>query len=264
MQMMNQNYKQPNNTNSNLEDRISFEEIIDTILQCMNITISYSPTNRVALYVFDEENVDRVFPITDEDELNMRMLNFRKIKLKIHNSILNFLDKKTFSVEKTSKFALALSKILCYINKFQSENANEEYNKRILILQTSHFPEREFTNVMNCVHVCKNRNIVIDAIYLGKDPDNPDKGLDYLKQACKNTDGLYSTFNYLATNKDNNKNFLQLFLHSYNLGIENRKHFKVPGLTKTNYTACCFCCQKNVDIAWICSVCLAIYCNTEF
>ena len=90
MQNMNQNYNHTNTANFNIEDRISFEEIIDTILQCMNITISYCPTNRVALYVFDEEKVERLFPVADEDEHDMRMLSFRKIKMKIHNSIMNF------------------------------------------------------------------------------------------------------------------------------------------------------------------------------
>lgn len=187
----------------------------------------------MALYVYDEATVKRIFPESEDDELAMRMLNFKKIRTKVHNSIFGFLGQKIFSSDKTSKFVPAFSKILCYLNKFGIGHPEQEYNYRILMLQNSDLPETEFSNIMNCVHVCMNRNIIIDAISFteqttGANPGPNRKGIDYLKQACKNTKGLFNTFDHIPNAQTSNKNFIQLFLHCYNMNKENRDHFKMP------------------------------------
>lgn len=56
---------------------------------------------------------------------------------------------------------------------------------------------------------------------------------------------------------------MQLFLQAYNLNNKSRKHFKMPYLRSTNYATLCNCHKKKIDIGWICSVCLAIYCQDQ-
>lgn len=124
--------KARNPNNNNLQDlMISFEEIIDTILQSMNISIAQNPLNIVAFYIYDENDVKRIFPESDEDELNMKMLDFKKIRQKIHNSLSQFIQDKQFSTDPVSKFVSALSQTLCYINKLTVQNKEVQYSNRL-------------------------------------------------------------------------------------------------------------------------------------
>lgn len=110
-------------------------------------------------------------------------------------------------------------------------------------------PKSKFKELMSCVFVCQSRGFVIDALVLN------DKEQDFLLQATAKTRGLY--FNC----KKPSLGMLQYFLQGLNIAVDQRRQFKMPSLTEIPYNSSCDCHNETVDLAYVCSNCLSIFCT---
>jgi transcription initiation factor TFIIH subunit 3 len=120
----------------------------------------------------------------------------------------------------------------------------------MLLIFNSEIPKSKFKELMSCVFVCQSRNYILDALILNN------KKHDYLLQATTKTKGLYFPC-VLPT-----RGTIQYFMQVFNISVDQRDNFKMPYLTNTPYNASCECHNHKVDLAWICSKCLGIYCKT--
>ncbi|CXI66356.1 RNA polymerase II transcription factor B subunit 4, putative [Plasmodium berghei] len=180
-----------------------------------------------------------------------------------YEKLINFIkdnnnNSKTYEmVESTLSSALAIA--LCYNNRIC--NLYENINSRIFLLDISksHFYTNQYTQLMNIAYNAKRNNIIIDVFSLNHKTQ-------ILEQICNITNGLYIDNSiFLSINcADNVEDILtQTIMFWFLPSTHSRKYFSNTYLNEDTNIAVCTCHNKQIDIAYICSCCLAIYCSEK-
>ncbi|VDC01666.1 unnamed protein product [Peniophora sp. CBMAI 1063] len=151
----------------------------------------------------------------------------------------------------------ALTKALCHINRISQhadkpgtnpEDPDSLPEPRILILSVSPDLSASYIPVMNSIFSAQKMKVVIDVCkVLG--PDTV-----FLQQVAHLTGGSYI---YL----EHRNALLQYLIMSFLPPPSMRQYIAVPKQDKVDFRAACFCHKTIVEIAFICSVCLSIFCR---
>ena len=104
--------------------------------------------------------------------------------------------------------------------------------------------------MMNCIFAAKPPNIVIDSLLLSPFDST------LLQQASYLTSGIYN-----QPCAPSSSSLLQYMLMLYLPSTKARDTLCLPHQNIVDFKASCFCCNKKVDMAYICSVCLSIFCK---
>ena len=105
-----------------------------------------------------------------------------------------------------------------------------------------------YMSYMNVFFTAQKLNILIDACMLDRD-----SGL--LQQGADMTNGKYIRVNKLDS-------LLQFLLWTFLPDTSlHGGQLSLPTATKVVYRAACFCHRQLVDIGFVCSVCLSIFCK---
>ncbi|ORY38671.1 transcription factor Tfb4 [Rhizoclosmatium globosum] len=151
---------------------------------------------------------------------------------------------------KQSCLAGALSLSLSFINRVKRQHTDpaSTIQARILTLSVSPDSPSEYIPIMNCIFAAKKDNVIIDVCrLLGNDSV-------FLSQTASSTDGIFVKVSDVD-------NLITVLLHSFLPEPSIRKTLCLPGGTLTNYSASCFCHKQPCSIAYVCSVCLSIFCS---
>lgn len=139
------------------------------------------------------------------------------------------------------------------------------FKSRILILSVTQDASTQYIPMMNCIFAAQKKGITIDVCKLfGKDTV-------FLQQASYLTSGTYFR---LADDEDQSKSdtasatdmrssLVQTLLTTYLPSRSMRGVMNLPSLEKIDFRAACFCHRKIVDIGYICSVCLSLFCSPK-
>ncbi|XP_027593398.1 general transcription factor IIH subunit 3 isoform X2 [Pipra filicauda] len=142
----------------------------------------------------------------------------------------------------------SLAKALCYINKMSKEvKANQEMKSRILVIKAAEDSTLQYMNFMNVIFAAQKQSILVDACVL-----DSDSGL--LQQACDITGGIYLKVPHMPS-------LLQYLLWVFLPDQEQRSQLVLPPPVHVDYRAACFCHRNLIEIGYVCSVCLSIFCN---
>ncbi|XP_077509740.1 transcription factor B4 [Amblyomma americanum] len=140
-----------------------------------------------------------------------------------------------------------LSLALCYISRVEKETAGQKkIASRILVLSASGESASQYLNFMNVFFTAQKKNIIIDACVLEKD-----SGL--LQQGCDITGGKYMKV-------PNHTGLLQYLLWLFLPDKASRDYLVFPPPVHVDYRAACFCHRNLIEIGYVCSVCLSIFC----
>lgn len=150
----------------------------------------------------------------------------------------------------------ALTKALCYINRITHvpagatapEDPATQASPRILILSVSPDLSSSYIPIMNCIFSAQKLKITIDVCKLFG-PETV-----FLQQAAHLTGGSYI---YL----ERRDALLQYLIMSFLPPPAVRAVLAVPTQDKIDFRAACFCHKNIVDIGFVCSVCLSIFCS---
>ncbi|KZV73261.1 transcription factor Tfb4 [Peniophora sp. CONT] len=151
----------------------------------------------------------------------------------------------------------ALTKALCHINRIlhhpHKAGANPEDpdsipEPRILVLSVSPDLSASYIPIMNSIFSAQKMAIVIDVCKIFG-PDTV-----FLQQVAHLTGGSYI---YL----EHRNALLQHLIMSFLPPPSMREFIAVPKQDKVDFRAACFCHKTIVEIAFICSVCLSIFCK---
>ncbi|XP_044131624.1 general transcription factor IIH subunit 3 isoform X2 [Bufo gargarizans] len=123
----------------------------------------------------------------------------------------------------------------------------EEVKSRILVIKAAEDSAIQYMNFMNVIFAAQKQNILIDACVL-----DTDSGL--LQQACDITGGLYLKIPQVSS-------LLQYLLWVFLPGPDQRSQLNLPPPVHVDYRAACFCHRNMIEIGYVCSVCLSIFCN---
>ncbi|KAI0785632.1 transcription factor Tfb4-domain-containing protein [Abortiporus biennis] len=212
----------------------------------VNITASSSETEAPA-----DANTYRPFKILDST---------------IATSISQQLDELSeMNEEAPVSLVSALTKSLCYINR-NSNSSSESLSKtktkleelgveaeamldpRVLIISVSPDQSAAYISMMNSIFSAQKLKVTIDVCKL-YGPDSV-----FLQQAAHLTGGSYI---YL----ERPDALLQYLTMSFLPPPSLRTLISVPTQDKIDFRAACFCHKQIVDIGFVCSVCLSIFCK---
>ncbi|KAJ3910328.1 transcription factor Tfb4-domain-containing protein [Lentinula edodes] len=179
----------------------------------------------------------------------------------MHNIVqqLNALD-QGLDEEAPSALVGALTKALCFINRLTLEfntstaNATEGLepltlsDPRILVLSVSPDQTTSYIPVMNSIFSAQKLKVTIDACQI-YGPETV-----FLQQAAHLTGGSYI---YL----ERRDALLQYLTMAFLPPPSIRQTISVPTQDKIDFRAACFCHKNIVDVGFVCSVCLSIFCQ---
>lgn len=143
----------------------------------------------------------------------------------------------------------SLSLALCYIQRvFRSGPLHPQ--PRILCLHGSPDGPEQYVAIMNAIFSAQRSMVPIDSCVIGGQHSA------FLQQASYITEGVYlkppqldGLFQYLCT-------VFATDLHS-------RTFLQLPKPVGVDFRASCFCHKNTIDMGYICSVCLSIFCKNH-
>lgn len=120
-------------------------------------------------------------------------------------------------------------------------------HSRILVLTGSNECASQYMTFMNVFFTAQKLGIVIDTCAL-------DKTLSLLQQGCDITSGQFLKVTQL-------EGLLQYLLWVFLPAPQMRHKLVLPPPPKVDYRASCFCHRELIDIGYVCSVCLSVFCK---
>lgn len=166
----------------------------------------------------------------------------------IRNGILDLIQSSQIIAERDCLLAGALGMALCKINN------SKKLPSRILIVSCSihvgSYPT-QYMNLMNSFFAAQKMNVPIDGCVFMKEEA---KRGSILEQGCDLTGGHYLNIPDVSGNLEY---LLWIFLPSTSV----RDTLLLPERRKATHRAACFCHRNIIDIGYVCSVCLSIFCT---
>lgn len=125
--------------------------------------------------------------------------------------------------------------------------AGVKMQSRIVVLTGSNECASQYMTYMNVFFTAQKLGIVIDTCAL-------DKTLNLLQQGCDITSGQFLKVTLLD-------GLLQYLLWVFLPPPQMRHKLVLPPPPKVDYRASCFCHRELIDIGYVCSVCLSVFCK---
>ncbi|PNS14739.1 hypothetical protein CAC42_1761 [Sphaceloma murrayae] len=148
-----------------------------------------------------------------------------------------------------------------------SGTVTQGLTSRILILSVSGDLSSQYIPMMNAIFAAQRMHCPIDILKLAGDTV-------FLQQAADATGGIYlnlatpqasilaSNGNAAASPRSRAAGLLQYLLQAFLPDPSARQHLYLPGQTNAvDFRAACFCHRRIVDIGFVCSICLSIFCE---
>ncbi|KAL4784947.1 TFIIH subunit Tfb4/p34 [Aspergillus varians] len=130
-----------------------------------------------------------------------------------------------------------------------TDGAAEGLQSRILIISVSSATgsAHQYIPIMNGIFACQRLRIPIDVCKLSGDAV-------FLQQASDATKGIYMSLSAPL-------GLLQYLMMAFLPDQRSRKHLILPTRVDVDFRAACFCHRRVVDIGFVCSICLSIFCE---
>jgi transcription initiation factor TFIIH subunit 3 len=197
--------------------------------------------------------------------------------------LLSSTDPTTISPTTSTMIAGALTLALSYINRQNSafaessggatkkadsappnasSRAADANNKnllhsRILLISVSpsHDLAHQYIPIMNAIFACQRLSIPIDICQIPT-PNAPSVSTVFLQQASDATKGIY-----IPLSKATSRGLLQFLMMAFLPTQSSRIHLVLPTRIDVDFRAACFCHRNVVDVGFVCSICLSIFCR---
>ncbi|EFX81722.1 hypothetical protein DAPPUDRAFT_224195 [Daphnia pulex] len=242
--------------------------IFDALIGFGNAHLMQGSHNKLAVIACNSKSTKFLYPSENGDSKSYHNRPgqydmFAKVDSDIRHGLSELILKDSIDHDSTTSDSLlggAMARALCHIHKIQRElSLSHQLKPRILVVSGSSDSALQYMTFMNVFFTAQKENVVIDCCMM-----DSDSGL--LQQGCDITGGQYLRIPTVV-------GLLEYLLWVFLPGPSCRSKIVLPPPTKVDYRAACFCHHKLVDIGWVCSVCLSIFCkfsiicttcNTEF
>ncbi|KAK9732256.1 Transcription factor Tfb4 [Popillia japonica] len=173
---------------------------------------------------------------------------FTLVEKTVKQNLMKILTTETSTVYTESLLAGTIAMALCYIARIlRTKTPGLKINSRILTVTGSGDSASQYMNYMNVFFTAQKQNVVIDVCAL-------DQHLSLLQQGCDITNGLYLRIPQI-------QGLLQYLLWVFLPEPPVRQKLVLPPPVKVDYRAACFCHRELIDVGYVCSVCLSIFCK---
>jgi transcription initiation factor TFIIH subunit 3 len=134
---------------------------------------------------------------------------------------------------------------------------------RILLLSISPSTDiaHQYIPIMNCIFACQRLSIPVDICQIPL-PNTSATSTVFLQQAADATKGIYIPLRFESSDsKTTSLTLLQYLLTAFLPSPQSsRLHLILPTSISVDFRAACFCHRNVVDIGFVCSICLSIFC----
>ncbi|XP_018303227.1 general transcription factor IIH subunit 3 [Mycetomoellerius zeteki] len=233
---------------------------IKILSQCLDSTIVFanahlmqSSNNELAIMSCHSHGASFLYPY--ENAIEIRQIDgqyekFTMVERTVRQQLQQVINEISMGVPLNTESLIsgALSMALCYIARLEREKvAGQKLHPRILVITASNDSATQYMNYMNIFFTAQRMNVILDVCSL-------DQELTLLQQGCDITGGNYLKVPQLA-------GLLQYLLWVFLPDPSVRSKLVLPPPVKVDYRAACFCHQELIDIGYVCSICLSIFCK---
>ncbi|KAG4415160.1 hypothetical protein IFR04_011703 [Cadophora malorum] len=264
-----------------LKTTLPLSKAISNLLVFINAHMAFNNANQVAVVASHSHRAAWLYPappstsedveMTDRTASNLDNANKYRPFALIEDTLLTSLRELIASTTEsdvrtttTTQMAGALTLALSYINKastaysgistddkpvaVNAETADAVgLQSRILVVSVSGDLAHQYIPIMNTTFAAQRLRIPIDILKLAGDTV-------FLQQASDTTKGVYMMLR-------NPEGLLQYLMMAFLPDQMARKHLVAPTQEVVDFRAACFCHRRVVDVGFVCSICLSIFCS---
>lgn len=236
-----------------------FRENIHALSHCLDSVIAFANThlmqksqNQLAIMSCHPQKSEFIYPGPGKP-LDVRQVDgqyeaFTLVEKTVKRNLAKLLIDESPSLNNESLLAGAIAMALCYIMRLDRlKSPGTKFNARILVVTGSSDSASQYMNYMNVFFTAQKQNVVLDVCAL-------DQHMSLLQQGCDITGGLYLKIPQL-------QGLLQYLLWVFLPEPPIREKLVLPPPVRVDYRAACFCHRELIDIGYVCSVCLSIFCK---
>ncbi|GIY75443.1 general transcription factor IIH subunit 3 [Caerostris darwini] len=228
---------------------------LDALIAFCSSHMMLSPLNKLAIVGCHTKQSAFLYPVPSSSELDDLRPSDGQYELlsNIKNSVQDNVKKLVLQdnqneIYTESLVAGAMTMALCYVHRLRKQRVGDKkIPARILVISASGDSASQYMNFMNVFFTSQKEGVIIDACVIEKD-----SGL--LQQGCDITGGMYLKIQNVAA-------LLQYLLWIFLPTVETRKQMILPTRVHVDYRAACFCHRNLIEIGYVCSVCLSIFCT---
>lgn len=236
-----------------------YKKWLDSIITFCNSHLMLDEKNElsvIASYTSCNKTIETDFKPTKSDsqdkELDLsnggQFEKFNYVGETIRAGIIDLIKNSSATATNECLLASALGSGLCKIHN------SKKLESRILVascsIQAGSYAS-QYMNLMNAFFAAQKMNVPIDGCVHMKEES---KIGSILEQGCSLTGGHYLNIPDIAGNLEY---LLWIFLPSTTV----RETLLLPERRKATHRAACFCHKNIIDIGYVCSVCLSIFCT---
>ncbi|XP_014612322.1 PREDICTED: general transcription factor IIH subunit 3 [Polistes canadensis] len=228
-------------------------QCLDSTIVFANAHLMQASNNQLAVMACHGHGAMFLYPSDKDNDIRQidgQYEKFTELERTVRRQIQLFVNQipSDTSLNGESLISGALSMALCYISRVsQDKDGDEKFCSRILVITASNDSTMQYMNYMNIFFTAQKMGVILDVCSL-------DQELTLLQQGCDITGG-----NYLKVPQLNG--LLQYLLWVFLPDSSVRSKLVLPPPVEVDYRAACFCHQELVDIGYVCSVCLSIFCK---
>lgn len=235
----------------------ALSQLLNCVLSLLNSHLMLDPRHKVALVAAHAAGCSFLYPGEAGDagavlrQQDGQYEEFYQVETVVKQRVAAVLARDESKGQGRSSESLlpgAMAMALSHVNRLQA--ARQQGNKlapRMLVLSATGDSAAQYMNYMNVFFTSQKLNIPVDVCMVGQD-----SGL--LQQGSDITGGLYTKVTALGE-------LLQFLTWLFLPGPSLRKALGAPPAVRVDYRAACFCHRQLVDVGYVCSVCLSIFCK---
>ncbi|XP_068643401.1 general transcription and DNA repair factor IIH subunit TFB4 [Aristolochia californica] len=240
-------------TSENNSTSLTFAHFINHVLPFLNAILLLNQLNQVVLISTGVNSCDYIYDssLPNPPSANEKMPAFySKILTRLEDFVSK--DQRLAKNDPTSGrisslLSGSLSLALCYIQRvFRAGPLHPQ--PRILCLQGSPDGPEQYVAIMNAIFSAQRSMVPIDSCVLGT------QNSAFLQQASHITGGIYQKPAYPD-------GLFQYLSAVFATDLQSRSFLRLPKPPGVDFRASCFCHKETIDMGYICSVCLSIFCK---
>ncbi|XP_057797360.1 general transcription and DNA repair factor IIH subunit TFB4-like isoform X5 [Salvia miltiorrhiza] len=231
------------------QSTLPFSKFLTHVLAFLNSILLLNQMNQVVVIAAGYNSCGYIFDSSDPQSQNQRAEDLLDKLEEFVDNDQELCREQSVDGPGFSLLSGSLSMALCYIQRvFRTVPLHPQ--PRILCLHGSPDGPGQYVAIMNSIFSAQRSMVPIDACVIGAQHSA------FLQQASYITGGVYlkpqildGLFQYLST-------VFATDLHS-------RCFLQLPKPTGVDFRASCFCHKNTIDMGYICSVCLSIFCKHQ-
>ncbi|CAH9118246.1 unnamed protein product [Cuscuta europaea] len=225
----------------------TFSKLLSHVIPFLNSILLLNKLNQVVVIATGYNSCDYVFDSSDPSNQRAECMLEKLEEFVEKDESLSQED--SVDVVGSSLLSGSLSMALCYIQRVLRAGPLHP-QPRILCIHGSPDGPGQYVAIMNSIFSAQRSMVPIDSCAIGTQHSA------FLQQASYITNGVYlkpqlldGLFQYLST-------VFATDLHS-------RAFLHLPRPMGVDFRASCFCHKNTIDMGYICSVCLSIFCKHQ-